>query len=130
MFCFYFGVFSPKQNWKLLIIGDMQKQGAVESGQCKGGRGVVTKGWTKGRTKGGQRVGRGAPSGPEICRVGAKTAFFAPRGPRDGPLGALSSRGRLNVGRRQSGVGLDIEGPGRTWHHRRAWATMSYVSAC
>ena len=73
---------------------------------------------------------RGAPSGPEICRVGAKTAFFAPRGPRDGPLGALSSRGRLNVGRRQSGVGLDIEGPGRTWHHRRAWATMSYVSAC
>lgn len=113
MFCFCFGVFSPKQNWKLLIIGDMQKQGAVESGQCKGGRGVVTKGWTKGRTKGGQRVDRGAP-----------------RGPRDGPLGALSSRGRLNVGRRQSGVGLDIEGPGRTWHHRRAWATMSYVSAC
>ena len=72
----------------------MQKQGAVESGQCKGGRGVVTKGWTKG----GQRVDRGAPSGPEICRVGAKTAFFAPRGPRDGPLGALSRPGLPQCG--------------------------------
>ena len=40
------------------------------------------------------------------------------------------ARGCLNVGRRQSGVGLDIEGPGRTWRHRRAWATMSYISAC
>ena len=35
----------------------------------------------------------GAPGGPKYCRVGAKTALFAPSGPAFGPLGALGGRG-------------------------------------
>ena len=63
-------------------------------GRERNGDERVDEGWAEG----GQRVDRGAPSGPEISRVGAKMALFAPRGPRDGPLGALFRPGLPQCG--------------------------------
>ena len=56
----------------------------------------------------------GAPGGPNNCRVGAKTAYFAASGPAFGPLGALGGQGEYG-----SFAGQGWYRPGRIWHHRR-----------
>ena len=100
-----------------MTISNIQKRGAA--GEDEGKRGVWYGeggrwggvGWGDGWMGGWARWARwarwGAPSGPKNCRVGANPAFFAPRGPGDGPLGALSrlvdcvempGRGRAGLG--------------------------------